>query len=113
VKGCDTITQKNKKKLALFYLYVSDQQCEEHQATEDIDYAEYHLNTIACWGKIVTKSTAKQFKELYKFMNMQHKKYMCMQHGTRLNFFEVELGYQFDAMFIQINSIRKREYFDF
>jgi hypothetical protein len=87
VKGCDTITQKNKKKLALFYLYVSDQQCEEHQATEDIDYAEYHLNTIACWGKIVTKSTAKQFKELYKFMNMQHKKIHVYAAWNKTNFF--------------------------
>lgn len=52
--------------MMLFNLYVSDQQCEKHQATEDIDYAEYHLNTIACRGQVVTKSTAKQFKDLYK-----------------------------------------------
>jgi hypothetical protein len=66
--------------MTLFYLYVSDQQCEEHQATEDIDYAEYHLNTIACRGQIVTKSTAKQFKELYKFTNMQLLNTIGQQH---------------------------------
>lgn len=34
-------------------------------------------------------------------------------HVTRLELFEVELGYQFDVLFIQINrSIRKKEYFE-
>jgi hypothetical protein len=78
MKRCDTITQG--PEMTLFYLYVSDQQCEEHQATEDIDYAEYHLNTIACRGQIVTKSTAKQFKELYKFTNMQLLNTIGQQH---------------------------------
>ena len=68
-KWCDTIIQKDQTRNC-FYLYVSDQQCEEHQATEDIDYAEYHLETIARRGEIVTESTAEQFKELYKFTSM-------------------------------------------
>ena len=81
--------------MALFYLYVSDQQCEEHQATEDIDYAEYHLNTIACRGQIVTKSTAKQgIVQVYQYSVVEHntataiKKYVNKyMHGTRLEFF--------------------------
>jgi hypothetical protein len=72
--------RRAKKKTTSFYLYVSDQQREEHKATEDIDYAEYHLNAIACWGKVVTKSTAEQFKELYKFMKNAASNTIRKQH---------------------------------
>lgn len=43
----------------IYYLNVSDQQSEQHQATKNNDYAEYNFQPMTCRLKIIAKRTEK------------------------------------------------------